>query len=116
MHHRLSIGRGGRWLERSVTPWGLRISRPTSFKRKPRRPMSSALEVRAHEFNIVEQGQALAAMLMTLNDIRSVGLDAAQGIYLSEAFYWDLNDGTRAWAKRFAERNGGKYPNMVHAG
>ncbi len=70
----------------------------------------------AHEFNIVEQGQALAAMLMTLNDIRSLGLDTAQGIYLSEAFYWDLNDGTRAWAARFAARNGGKYPNMVHAG
>ncbi len=70
----------------------------------------------AHEFNIVEQGQALAAMLMTLNDIRSVGLESAQGIYLSEAFYWDLNDATRAWATRFAARNGGKYPNMVHAG
>jgi branched-chain amino acid transport system substrate-binding protein len=55
-------------------------------------------------------------MLMVLNDIAGMGLDAAQGLYLSEAFYWDLNDGTRAWARRFAEANNGRYPNMVHAG
>ena len=70
----------------------------------------------AQEFGIVDGGQRLVAMLMVLNDIAGMGLDAAQGLYLSEAFYWDLNDGTRAWAKRFAEANNGRYPNMVHAG
>ena len=70
----------------------------------------------AQEFGIVDGGQRLVAMLMVLNDIAGMGLDAAQGLYLSEAFYWDLNDGTRAWARRFAEANNGRYPNMVHAG
>ncbi len=70
----------------------------------------------AQEFGIVDGGQRLVAMLMVLNDIAGMGLDAAQGLYLSEAFYWDLNDGTHAWARRFAEANNGRYPNMVHAG
>ena len=55
-------------------------------------------------------------MLMVLNDIAGMGLDTAQGLFLAEAFYWDLNDQTRAWARRFAEANNGRYPNMVHAG
>ena len=63
-----------------------------------------------------DSGKRLVAMLMVLNDIAGMGLDAAQGLYLSEAFCWDLNDGTGAWAKRFAEANNGRYRNMVHAG
>lgn len=70
----------------------------------------------AAEFGIVQRGQKLVAMLMVLNDINALGLEASQGLMLSEAFYWDLNDQTRAWAKRFAAQNGGRYPNMVHAG
>lgn len=68
------------------------------------------------EFGITERGQKLVAMLMVLNDIKALGLKDAQKLLLSEAFYWDLNDGTRAFAKRFAENYGGRYPNMVHAG
>ncbi|QRG08864.1 ABC transporter substrate-binding protein [Xanthobacter dioxanivorans] len=70
----------------------------------------------AAEFGIVKGGQKLVAMLMVLNDISALGLETAQGLLLSEAFYWDLNDSTRAFARRFAEQNGGRYPNMVHAG
>lgn len=70
----------------------------------------------AAEFGIVRRGQKLVAMLMVLNDISALGLETAQGLLLSEAFYWDLNDGTRAFAERFAAANGGRYPNMVHAG
>jgi branched-chain amino acid transport system substrate-binding protein len=70
----------------------------------------------AQEFGIVDGGQRLVAMLMVLNDIAGMGLDTAQGLFLAEAFYWDLNDQTRAWARRFAEANNGRYPNMVHAG
>ncbi len=70
----------------------------------------------ASEFGLPQRGQKLASMLFTLSDVHSLGLETAQGLVLTEAFYWDLNDGTRAFAKRFAAANGGKYPNMVHAG
>ena len=53
---------------------------------------------------------------MFLTDVHSLGLDIAQGLIMTEAFYWDLNDQTREWSARFAERNGGKHPTMVHAG
>ena len=66
----------------------------------------------AQEFGIVDGGQRLVAMLMVLNDIAGMGLDAAQGLYLSEAFYWDLNDGTRAWARRV--RRGQQWPLPKH--
>ncbi len=61
-------------------------------------------------------GQKLAGLLLFLTDIHSLGLKTAQGIQLTESFYWDLNDKTRAWSKRFAEWHGGKMPTMVHAG
>jgi branched-chain amino acid transport system substrate-binding protein len=70
----------------------------------------------AAEFGIVQGGQSLAGLLVFITDVHGIGLQAAQGLILTEAFYWDLNDGTRAWSKRFAERNGGKYPTMIHAG
>lgn len=53
---------------------------------------------------------------MFLPDIHGLGLNTAQGLVFTETFYWDLNDQTRAWSKRFAERNGGKYPSADHAG
>lgn len=70
----------------------------------------------ASEFGIPQGGQTVAALLAFITDIHSLGLQTAQGLLFTEAFYWDLNDGTRAWSKRFAARNGGKMPTMNHAG
>ena len=70
----------------------------------------------AAEFGIVQGGQRLAGLLVFLTDVHALGLQTAQGLTLTTAFYWDLNDKTRAFAKRFAGLDGGKYPTMVQAG
>jgi branched-chain amino acid transport system substrate-binding protein len=70
----------------------------------------------ASEFGILQGGQSIAALLTFISDIHSIGLQTAQGMFFTEAFYWDLNDSTRAWSKRFAERNNGRMPTMNHAG
>src|SRR5512143_1908679 len=70
----------------------------------------------AAEFGIVKGGQQLAGLLVFLTDIHALGLQTAQGLIFTESFYWDMNDQTRAWAKRFAAKNDNKYPTMVHAG
>ena len=70
----------------------------------------------ASEFGIVKGGQKLAGLLVFLPDVHGLGLNVAQGLQITEAFYWDLNDQTRAWSKRFAAANGGKYPSSDHAG
>lgn len=70
----------------------------------------------AGEFGLARSGQKLASLLSFISDIHAMGLDTAQGLLLTEAFYWDLNDGTREWTKRFAPRNSGKYPTMNQAG
>jgi len=70
----------------------------------------------AAEFGIVKGGQSLAGLLVFLSDVHGLGLEKAQGLIFTETFYWDLNDQTRAWSKRFAAANGGKYPTMDHAG
>ncbi len=70
----------------------------------------------ASEFGIVKGGQKMAGLLVFLSDVHGLGLDKAQGLILTNTFYWDLNDQTRAWAKRFAAANGNKYPTMVQAG
>ena len=70
----------------------------------------------AAEFGIVKGGQNLAGLLVFLSDVHGLGLDKAQGLILTNTFYWDLNDQTRAFAKRFAAANGNKYPTMVQAG
>ncbi len=71
----------------------------------------------AAEFGLGRDGrQKLAGLLVFLTDVDSLGLEAAQGLLLTEAFYWDLNDQTRAWSRRFAERMGGRMPTMNHAG
>ena len=70
----------------------------------------------AAEFGIVKGGQNLAGMLVFLTDVHALGLDKAQGLLLTETFYWDLNDSTRAWSKRFAALHGGKMPSSDHAG
>ena len=70
----------------------------------------------AAEFGIVKGGQKLAGLLVFISDVHGLGLNTAQGLNISQTFYWDLNDQTRAWSKRFAAANGGKYPTAVHAG
>jgi len=70
----------------------------------------------AGEFGLTQQGQALAGLLVFASDVKALGLQTAQGLVLSETFYWDMNDQTREFSKRFGERMGGKMPTMVHAG
>ncbi|MEP6656838.1 MAG: ABC transporter substrate-binding protein [Betaproteobacteria bacterium] len=70
----------------------------------------------AAEFGIVKGGQNLAGLLVFLTDVHALGLNTAQGLILTNTFYWDTNDQTRAFAKRFAERDKGIHPTMVHAG
>ena len=70
----------------------------------------------ATEFGIVKGGQKLAGLVVFITDIHSLGLDRAQGLRLTEAFYWDLNDKTRAFSKRFGAKFKGKMPTMVQAG
>jgi branched-chain amino acid transport system substrate-binding protein len=71
----------------------------------------------ASEFGIVAGGQKLAALLLFVNDVHSLGLKIAQGLTFTESFYWDLNEQTRAWSKRFAEKaNNHAMPSMNQAG
>jgi len=70
----------------------------------------------AAEFGIVKGGQNLAGLLVFLTDIHALGLPTAQGLIVTNTFYWDQNDQTRAFAKRFAPLNKGIHPTMVHAG
>ncbi len=70
----------------------------------------------AQEFGITASGQRLAGLLTFITDIHSLGLPVTQGLVLTTGFYWDRDDATRAWSKRFAERNGGRMPTMVQAG
>src|ERR1700758_3526043 len=69
----------------------------------------------AGEFGIVEGGQKLAGLLVFISDIHSLGLQAAHGLQLTEAFYWDQTDATRAWSKRFFDKMK-REPTMVQAG
>ena len=70
----------------------------------------------ASEFGIVKGGQNLAGLLVFLTDVHGLGLPTAQGLIMTETWYWDMNDQTRAFAKRFAAQNKNNYPTMVHAG
>jgi branched-chain amino acid transport system substrate-binding protein len=70
----------------------------------------------AAEFGIVAGGQKLAGMLMFLTDVNALGLNVAQGLNFTETFYWDMNDQTRAFSKRFMERFKKNPPTMVQAG
>ncbi|HMW28843.1 ABC transporter substrate-binding protein [Plasticicumulans sp.] len=69
----------------------------------------------ANEFGIVAGGQKLAGLLVFISDVHSLGLPVAQGLTLTTGFYWDYDDQTRAWSKRFFEKTG-KMPTMVQAG
>src|SRR5690242_17031901 len=70
------------------------------------------------EFGIVKGGQKFAGLLVFASDVAALGLNTAQGLTLTETWYWDMNDANRAWTKRWqAERNAaGKFPTMVQAG
>jgi branched-chain amino acid transport system substrate-binding protein len=71
----------------------------------------------ASEFGIVAGGQKLAALLLFITDVHSLGLKTAQGLSFTESFYWDMNDQTRAWSKRFQELSPkGAMPSMTVAG
>jgi branched-chain amino acid transport system substrate-binding protein len=71
----------------------------------------------AAEFGIVSGGQKLAGLLLFISDVHSLGLNVAQGLNLSSTFYWDMNDQTRAFSKRFSDRMKTKaMPTMVQAG
>jgi branched-chain amino acid transport system substrate-binding protein len=70
----------------------------------------------AAEFGIKEGGQKLAALLMMITDVEALGLQTAQGLVLTESFYWDLDDKTRAWSKRFMAAYDGKPPTETQAG
>jgi branched-chain amino acid transport system substrate-binding protein len=70
----------------------------------------------AGEFGIVESGQQLAGLLVFITDVNALGLKATQGLQITTSFYWDLNDETRAWTKRYEALTGGKVPSMVQAG
>ena len=69
----------------------------------------------AAEFGIVKSGQKLAGLLMTLSEVHGLGLEAAQGLVLTEGFYWDHDDKARAFSERFFKRTG-RMPSMIHAG
>ena len=69
------------------------------------------------EFGITAGGQQFAGLLVFVTDVQALGLKTAQGLVLTETWYWDMNDANRAWTKRWqAERQGGKFPSMVVAG
>jgi branched-chain amino acid transport system substrate-binding protein len=70
----------------------------------------------AAEFGITQGGQNLAGLLVFLSDVHALGLRTAQGLVLTEAWYWDQNEGNRAFAKEFATANRGNHPTMVQAG
>ncbi|WP_336490586.1 ABC transporter substrate-binding protein [Methylobacterium nigriterrae] len=79
------------------------------------RDTASAIK-QAGEFGIRQSGQALAALLISLAEIHALGPAVAQGLVLTEAFYWDLNDATRSFSDRFSRRFGGRKPTAYQAG
>jgi len=70
----------------------------------------------AREFGIVAGGQRLASLLIFLSDLRALGLETAQGLTYVDGFYWDFDEGTRAWSNEFAKAFKDQKPTMTHAG
>ena len=68
------------------------------------------------EFGLKQNGRTFAALLTTTNDAESSGLSVAQGLIITQPFYWDLNDASRAWSARFSERQHKQSPTAFHAG
>ena len=100
------------------------ISRPICFRRRRSKVIALANAAndtvtsvkQANEFGIGSGDQALVALLLYLTDVHSLGLKLAQGLYLTETFYWDMKDETRAFTKRSNERYKKSPPTMVMAG
>lgn len=69
----------------------------------------------AHEFGLSQGGRTVAAMFGFITEVHAMGLAVAEGLYLSEPFYWDLNDRTRAFTRRFLAKAGDNYPSSLHA-
>lgn len=78
------------------------------------RDTSNAIK-QAAEFGIAAQGQTLAGMVVTVVDVQALGLEAARGLQFTESFYWDMDDATRAWSRRFFAKQG-RMPTMAQAG
>lgn len=76
--------------------------------------MTNALK-QSNEFGLPQGGQSLVALLVNLPDIHSLGLDRAKGLIFADSFYWDMNDETRAWSKRFMDRFNGRAPGSLQA-
>jgi branched-chain amino acid transport system substrate-binding protein len=70
----------------------------------------------AAEFGIVKGGQSLAGLLVFTSDVAALGLPTAQGLVLTETWYWDMTDANRAWTKRWQQERPGKFPTMIQAG
>jgi branched-chain amino acid transport system substrate-binding protein len=70
----------------------------------------------AGEFGITQAGQKLAGLLVFVTDVHALGLQTAQGLVLTESFYWDANDKTREFSQRFAKAHNGNMPTMIQAG
>nr|MCV4207777.1 ABC transporter substrate-binding protein [Roseomonas sp. SXEYE001] len=70
----------------------------------------------AHEFGLVSRGQKLLGTIAFINDVKSLGLETTKGLLLTESYYWDLNDRTRAFTKRVLPKTPDNYPNQTHAG
>jgi branched-chain amino acid transport system substrate-binding protein len=68
------------------------------------------------EFGITTGGQHFAGLLVFVSDVNALGLKVAQGLTLTETWYWDMNDANRAWTKRWQAERAGKFPTMIHAG
>jgi branched-chain amino acid transport system substrate-binding protein len=77
--------------------------------------LSNALK-QASEYRLAKSGQIVTVFGMTINSVTAMGLDVAQGIQFTAPFYWDRNDESRAWAKRYMERSNGVVPTYIHAG
>jgi len=70
----------------------------------------------AHQFGITQSGMKIAGLLIFINDVHGIGLDIAQGLVLTESFYWNMNDQTRAFTKRLLPKTPNNYPSMGQAG
>jgi len=77
--------------------------------------LSNALK-QAAEYRLSKSGQVVTVFGMTINSVGAMGLDVAQGLQITAPFYWDQNDETRAWSKRFTDRNKGVIPTYIMAG
>ena len=70
----------------------------------------------AREFGLAQSGQTVIGLTAMISDVHALGLETAQGMVISEAFYWDMNDATRSFSRRWSERNQGRMPTMLQAG